>query len=256
MMVKNLNIILFKSLSQLVAEFDPNLLKGLFGEPSFFLLMRFLGPNFGPWLDMFNRLFKVVQLLPQLSDRNLGSNALSDCMTLLISFSSMPPKWSVHSFVLIVEQVDPKIARMIFEMIEKILTHPSLTSYLRFMRNLQHKHDQPPPLDGAIQKFESYTLYDSLPKMIIYWRRLHAVPPLIFSNPAFARKFPVCSFQVARTDVRATLKIRQMMLCISSHYQLIISHIFSIRRKPRISRKMEQMLREYFGNKIYQRLLQ
>lgn len=115
---------------------------------------------------------------------------------------------------------------------------------------------QPPPPPGAIQKFVSYTLYDSLPEMLIHWRRLHALPRLILSIPAVARKFPFCcSFQVARTDVRTSLPIRQRMLCISGHFQLIVFLLFSNRGKPRISRQMEQVLREYFGNETLKKLL-
>lgn len=243
----------FKSLSQLVAGFDPELLKKLFGEETEALLKILLGPNFEPWLDMFNRLYTVVQLLPQLSDSNLGSNALSDSLMILTSFLSMPPKWSVHSFALIVEQVEPKITRMIFEMIEQILAHPSLRSCIKYAKKYQY--DQPPPIPGATQNFVSYTLYDSLSEMLKHWERLHAVPPMILSIPALTQRFPVCSFTVAHADARATLQIRQKLLCISGLFQLIVSQLFSIRGKSRISQQMAQVLREYFGNETLKKLL-
>jgi hypothetical protein len=236
----------FNSLPQLVAEFDRELLKKLFGEENEASLKRLFGPNFELWLDMFNRLYTVVQRLNQSSN---------DCLMLLTKFLSIPPEWSVHSLALIVEQVDPTITRMILEMIEKISANEGLKTSIRYVRKYQY--EQPPPPPGAIQNFVSYKLYDSLPKMIMYWRRLHAVPRPILSIPAIAQRFPFCcSFQVARTDVCTSLPIRQMMLCISAHYKFAVSKLFSNRGKPRISRQMEQVLREYFGDKLSQRLLQ
>lgn len=244
----------FKTLPQLVAGFNPNLLRYLFGDESDAFLKRFLGPNFGPWLDIFHRLYAVAELLSQSSDRDLEINDLSSCMMLLSTFSSMPPKWSVHSLALIVEQVDPKITRMIFEIIEQISANALLKSSIKHAKKYQY--DLPPPLPGAIQNFCSYKLYDSLSEMLKHWERLHAVPPMILSIPALTQRFPVCSFGVARTDVRATLQIRQKLLCISGHYNFAVSQLFSNRGKPRISRQMEQMLREYFGNEILKKLLQ
>ena len=243
----------FKPLNELVAEFDPKLLKKLFGEKIEAFLKLLLGPNFEPWFDMFNRLYTVVQLLPQLSDRNLGSNALSDCMMLLTTFLSMPLTLSVHSFALIVERVDPKITRMIFEMIEQISANALLKSSI--MRAKKYQYDQLPPPPGSIQNFCSYKLYDSLSEMLKHWERLHAVPPMILSIPALTQRFPVCSFGVARTDVRATHQIRQKLLCISGHFQLIVSQLFSIRGNARISKQMAQVLREYFGNETLKKLL-
>jgi len=244
----------FKPLHQLVASFGQDLLRYLFGDDNEASLKRLLGPNFGLWLDMFHRLYAVAELLPRLSDRNLGSYAHSDCIMLLTSFSSKPQEWSVHSLALIVEKVDPKITRMIFEMIEKISANEGLKSSMRLSR--KNQYDQPPPPPGAIQNFCSYAPYDSLSEMLKHWERLHAVSPIILSIPAFARRFSVCSFGVARADVRATLQIRQRMLCISGHFQFIVSQLFSNRGKPRISRQMEQMLREYFGDEIFKKLLQ
>ena len=236
----------FKSLHQLVAGFDRELLKKLFGEENEASLKRLFGPNFELWLDMFNRLYTVVQLLLQSSN---------DCLILLTKFLSIPPEWSVHSLALIVEQVDPTITRMIFEMIEQISANAGLKSSIILSKKFQY--EQPPPPPGAIQNFVSYKLYDSFPEMLMHWRRLHAVPRLILSIPAVARRFPFCcSFQVARTDVCTSLPIRQMMLCISAHYKFAVSKLFSNRGKLRISRQMEQVLREYFGDKLSQRLLQ
>lgn len=244
----------FKSLDQLINDFDPELLKKLFGEKDEASLKILLGPNFELWLDMFNRLFTVVQLLPRLLDRNLGSDAHSDCIMLLTSFLSMPPKWSVHSFARIVEQVDPKITQMIFEMIEQIIANPSLKSCIRHLKKNQYDHPPPPP--GAIQNFVSYTVYDSLPEMLMQWKQLHAVPKLILSNPAAVQKLPFCcSFQVAHADARATPQIRKKLLCISGHYNFAVKQLFSNSGKPRISRQMEQVLRKYFGDEIFKKLL-
>jgi hypothetical protein len=244
----------FKTLLQLVANFNPNLLRDLFGDGSDAFLKRFLGPNFGPWLDMFHRLYAVAELLSQSSNGDLEVNDLSSCMMLLSTFSLMPPKWSVHSLALIVEQVDPNITRMIFEMIEQISANALLKRSIKYAKKYQYDHPPPPP--GATQNFVSYAPYDSLSEMLKHWERLHAVSPIILSIPAFARRFSVCSFGVARADVRATLQIRQRMLCISGHYNFAVSQLFSNRGKPRISRQMEQILREYFGNEIFKKLLQ
>ena len=116
-------------MSELIDGFDPELLKKLFGEENEALLKRLFGPNFGPWFEIFNRLYTVIQLLLQSSN---------DCLMLLTKFLSIPPKWSVHSFALIVEEVDPKITRMIFEMIEQISANEGLKISIRYLRKYQY----------------------------------------------------------------------------------------------------------------------
>ncbi len=245
----------YRSLSDLVATFDPELLRKLFGKKNEDSLKELFGQHFESWLDMFNRLYTVDQILAQCSDDGSFTN-LSDCAMLLTNFRSMPPTWSAHSFALIVEQVDPKITRMIFEMINRILANTRLTSSLVAGRKhfIKYECDPPPPFPGAIQNIVSYRMFESMSKILSHWQQLNPVPMQILSSPMLTARLPFCSFQVACVGTSTPLPMRQMTLCRSGHFSRLFSQILSNDSDTPSSKQRVACLQKVFGFELTKQL--
>ena len=246
----------YKSLPQLVATFDPELLRKLFGKKNEDSLKELFGPYFELWRDIFYRLHTVDQILAQSSD-NLSFIDLSSCGILLTNFMSMPPKLSAQSFALIVEQVDPRITRMIFEMINRILANTRLTSALVAGRKhfIKYECDPPPPIPGAILYIVSYNLFESMSKILSHWQQLKPVSMHILASPILATRLPFCSFQVACVDAITPLPMRQMMLCRSGHFFRVFSHILSNNSDTPSSKQRIACLQKVFGLELTKKLL-
>lgn len=209
-------------------------------------LSKALSPaNLKIWIDLVERLSEVDQILPEEWGTNF-QGTLEKCLQKLTNFGYRLPLCNINSLVMIVHSISPDISHALLMIIEKIFRNELIMTSMCYHRDRTDKQN--------MRYFPNHIFLASFEEILYEQGKLQPVPKCIWSIPALS-KFPICDFKVACANTCTPLPIKQRILCISAHFEFAVLKIFSIRGKPCTSRQMMQVLQNYFGDIIIQKLL-
>lgn len=215
-------------------------------------LTQVFGREFGHWFYIIQKvLIKVAKKLSR-PDSKKVRKCFAKCLIMLLRYKWEQKNWDVRSFVLILQQIDPRLSMMLFQILYGVVNHPKFSGFVQRVRKERRCEEEScEEVSDGIYIYRTFRVYDAFVRMVNYWL-IHwlpiPVPQPICSIPFLRDRLPLCG--VDNQMALITHQKRLQMVCISAHFRFAISKIFSnqgITQPIPISKDMKQVLRKYFS---------
>lgn len=219
----------------------------LYGK-HFTKLTKVFGRDFGHWFYIIQRvLIRVAKKLSR-PDSKKVRNCFVKCLHILTIYDwQQPNDWNVASFVLILQQVDPYLSMMLFQILYGVVNHSKFSGFVQRVREYRRFEEEScQEVSDGKYIYCTFRVYDAFVGMVNYWRVYLLpipVPQSVCSMPFLRDRLPLCGLDNQMAHI--TPQKRLQMVYISAFFRFAVLRLFS--NQGITSKQMEQVLRKCFS---------
>ena len=216
-------------------------------------LTQLFGKEFADWFNIVRRvLLRVAKKISRPYSLKV-KKCFTKSVRVLTTFLWEQKDWNVSSFVLILQQVDPRLSAILFQILYGVVNHPEFSEY--FANSRKYIRESVQSLQNVDGKYRNVHrtlhVYDAFVGMVGHW--FVPVPQPLFSMPFLRDRLPLCELNYKFANIAPSKK--GQIICISSHLRFLVLKLFSNHEVTPVSRQMAQVLQKYFGDELNKLLL-